>query len=85
MSLMRKPIELAPSAYRWLLSHRFMREEVIISVIQDFPIAVREYINDDCFKLSFNRKKDKKFVKIIIWVNETPKKYFVYKLHSRRI
>jgi len=82
---MRKTIELGPSAYRWLLRHRFMTEDVIISVIQDFPIIVREYINDDHFTLSFNRKKNKKFVKVIIWVHETLTKYYVYKLHSRRL
>jgi len=82
---MRKTVELGPTAYRWLLRHRFMREDIILSVIQDFPIAIREYMDDDHFKLSFNRKKNKEFVKIIIWVHETPTKYFVYKLHSTRI
>lgn len=82
---MRKTIELGPSAYKWLLRHRFMSEDVIISVIQDFPLTVRGYINADHFKLSFNRKKNKKFVKVIIWVHETSTKYFVYKLHSTRI
>ena len=82
---MSKTIELSPSAYSWLLRHPFMREDVIISVIQDFPITVREYINGDHFKLSFNRKKNKKFVKVTIWVHETPTRCFVYKLHSTRI
>ncbi len=82
---MRKTVALGPSAYGWLLRHPFMSEDVIIGIIQDFPINVREYIDGDNFKISFRRKKNKKFVNVIIWVRETPLEYFVYKMHSTRV
>ena len=82
---MRKTIELKPTAYRWLLRHRFMTEDVIMSVIQDLPLTNRENINANHFKLSFNRKKNKKFVKVIMWIHETSTKYIVYKMHCTKI
>lgn len=82
---MTKTVELSYSAYRWLLRHDFMTEDDILSVIKDFPIAVREYIDMDHFKLSFNKKKNRKFVRVTIWVQETSTRYLVYKIHSIRI
>jgi len=81
---MRKPVELGPTAYRWLLRHPFMSEDVIISVIQGFPVEARKYTDKDHFEISFRRKKNKKHVKVTIWVHETTFKYKVYKAHSSR-
>jgi len=82
---MRKIVELGPTAYRWLLRHPFMTEDAIIGAVQDFPIHERKYTDKENFELSFNRKKNKKYVKITIWVHETSAKYTVYKMHSSRI
>jgi len=82
---MRKPVELSPSAYRWILRHPFISEDVIIGIVQDAPSNVREYISEDYFKISFNRKKNRKLVKVIVWVQETSSRYFAYKMHSCKI
>jgi len=81
---MRKTVELGSTAYQWMTRHRFISETVIISVIQDYPTSSREYIDKNHFTISFKRKKNKKFVKVTIWVEEKPSTYFVYKIHSER-
>jgi hypothetical protein len=62
-----------------------MTEDGIQSAIKDFPETEREYIGDDDFKLSFNKKKNSRFVRITLWVRESSTRYFVYKIHSSRI
>jgi len=82
---MRKTVELGPSAYRWILRHPFMSEDVVVGVVLEFPTSKREYINKDNFKIIFRRKKNKKSVNVTIWIQENPSTYFVYKMHSSRI
>jgi len=82
---MRKTVELGPTAYRWILGHPFMSEDVVIGVVIEFPTSKREYIDEDHFKITFRRKKNKKSVNVTIWIQETTSTYFVYKMHSSRI
>jgi len=82
---MRKTVELGPTAYRWILRHPFMSEDVVVGVVLHFPTTERESINEDHFKITFRRKKNRKSVNVTIWVEETPVRYFVYKMHSTRI
>ena len=82
---MQKRVELGPVAYRWLTRHRFVSETVIISIVQDVPKSLRKYINENHFTIDFRRKKNRGYVKITIWVEETTFTYFVHKLHSRRL
>jgi len=56
---MRKTVELGPTAYRWILRHPFMSEDVVIGVVLYFPTGEREYIDEDHFKITFRRKKNK--------------------------
>jgi len=75
---MGKRIEFTPTAAFWLLSKDFITEDVIINIIQDFPVSKRTPQEKDCFKIEFRRRKRW----ITIWVHEYPEKLLVYKLHS---
>jgi len=79
---MIKRVELSSAAYRWLLRHHFISEEVIIGVVLHCPEDQRIYLNKDRFQISFKRKKNKKFVEITLWIEERPSSFFVYKIHS---
>jgi hypothetical protein len=75
---MGKRIEFTKTAAFWLLSKDFITEDVIINIIQDFPVSKRMPQEKDCFKIEFRRRKRW----ITIWVHEYPEKLLVYKLHS---
>ena len=75
---MNKPVEFTETASFWLLNKDFVTEMVIINVVQDFPKNKREYVEPDCFTVSFRRRKKW----IIIWVHEFPEQFLVYNLHS---
>jgi hypothetical protein len=82
---MMKTVEMGPTAYGWLLRHRFMSEEVIIGVVLHSPVTERKYLEDDKFQITFKRKKNGKFVNVILWVQERQTTFYVSKIHSQRI
>jgi len=75
---MVKRIEFTETAAFWLLRKDFVTEDVIISVIEDFPTSRRIPQEKDCFKIEFRRRKRW----VTVWVHEYPEKLLVYKLHS---
>jgi hypothetical protein len=82
---MIKAVEIGPTAYRWLLRHRFASEEVIIGVVLHCPANERKYLDDSNFLIVFKRRKNSKFVKITLWVQERQTTFYVGKMHSERV
>ena len=82
---MSKRVELGPAAYRWLQRHRFVSEEVLIGIVLYTPKSERKYTDENKFQLSFTRKKNGKFVKITLWIEEKQTTFFIGKAHSERI
>lgn len=75
---MNKRVEFTDAAASWLFDKVFVTEDVIINVIQDFPIDKRIPLPEkDCFQIPFRRRKKS----VIIWVHEYPDRFLVYKLH----
>ena len=79
---MAKPVELLPTAFNWLKRKPFLSEEVIIGIVRFYPTSERKYSDRDHFTVEFNRRKNKKIVRVTIFVHETPSVYYVYKMHS---
>jgi hypothetical protein len=81
---MTKRVELGPAAYRWLQRHRFVSEEALISVVLHTPESERKYTDENRFQLSFLKKKNRKFVRITLWIEERQTTLFIGKAHSER-
>jgi hypothetical protein len=81
---MTKPVLISPASYRGLQRHRFISEEVIISIILNCPTSERKYSDDNRFQIVFKRRKNGKFVKITLWVEERKDSFYVGKLHSEK-
>jgi len=81
---MSKRIELGPAAYRWLQRHRFVTEEALIGIVLHTPTDGRKYLGENRFQISFLRKKNKKFVKITLWIEERQTTFFIGKVHSEK-
>jgi hypothetical protein len=82
---MTKRVELGPASYRWVLRHRFTSEEKIIGTVMNCPSDERIRLDDDRFQIEFKRRKNGKFVKIILWVHERSSTFYVYKIHSIKV
>lgn len=82
---MSKRVELGPAAYRWLQRHRFISEETLIGIVLQTPTSERKYLTNNSFQISFFKKKNKKFVKITLWVEERQTTFFIGKAHSEKV
>jgi hypothetical protein len=82
---MTKPVLISPASYRWLQRHRFISEEVIIGIILHCPTSERKYSDDNRFQIVFKRRKNGKFAKITLWVEERKDSFYVGKLHSEKV
>jgi hypothetical protein len=82
---MTKPVLISPASYRWLQRHRFISEEVLIGIILHCPEDERKYSDDSRFQIVFKRRKNGKFVKISLWVEERRDSFYVGKLHSEKV
>jgi len=82
---MSKGVELGPAAYRWLQRHRFVTEEALIGIVLHTPASERKYADENRFQISFLRKKNRKFVRVTLWIEERQTTFFVGKAHSERI
>jgi hypothetical protein len=82
---MAKRVEMGPTAYRWLLGHRFVSEEAIIGVVIHCPPGERDYICANNFTITFKRRKNNRCVKITLWVEERTITFYVGKIHSEKI
>ncbi len=81
---MTKPVLISPTAYRWLQRHRFTSEEAIIGIVLHCPISERKCLDGNSFQIVFKRRKDGKFVKITLWINENKDSFYIGKLHSEK-
>ncbi len=82
---MTKTVEMSPTAYRWLLRHPFVSEEVIIGMVLHCPVNERKNSKDDKFQVTFKRRRNSKFVNVTLWVQERQTTFFVGKIHSERV
>ncbi len=82
---MTKPVLKSPESYRWLQRHRFISEEALIGIILHCPASERKYSDDNRFQIVFKRRKNGKFVKITLWVEERKDSFYVGKLHSEKV
>jgi len=82
---MTKRVEIGPTAYEWLSSHRFVSEETIISIVINAPLSERNYLKDGSFQITFRRRKNSRFVNVTLWIDERSTTFFVFKMHSQRI
>lgn len=82
---MSKRVELGPAAYRWLQRHRFISEETLIGIVLQTPTSERKYLTNNSFQISFFKKKNKKFVKITLWVEERQTTFFIGKAHLEKV
>jgi len=82
---MPKRVELSPTAYRWVLKHRFISEEVLIGIVLHCPFDERKYIDKNKFQIAFKRRKNKKLVEILLWIEEKQETFCIQKIHSTRV
>jgi hypothetical protein len=81
---MGKRVELGSAAYRWLQRHRYVTEEALIGVVLHTPASERKYTDENRFQISFLRKKNRKFVRVTLWIEERQAIFFIGKAHSER-
>lgn len=79
---MTKRVRLGRKAFDWLRRKLFLPEQVIVDNVKFLPPNKRKYIDHNHFTVDFNRKTNKKVLKITVYVEETSTEYFVYKMHS---
>lgn len=82
---MAKTVELSPTAYRWMLRHRFISEETLIGIVLHCPLKERKYLGENKFQIKFKKRKNKKLVEITLWVEESPYTFYIQRIHSTRI
>ncbi|MBS7632544.1 hypothetical protein KEJ15_02830 [Candidatus Bathyarchaeota archaeon] len=82
---MSKRVELSPTAYKWMLRHRFISEEALIGIVLHCPLEERKYIGKNKFQVLFKKRKNKKFVEIMLWVEERQEIFCIQKIHSTRV
>ena len=75
---MNKRVDFSQTAASWLLNKDLATEDVIISIVLDFPFSGRVLLDDNCFYIESRRRKKW----LIVWVHEYPERLLVYKLHS---
>jgi hypothetical protein len=54
-----------------LQRHRFISEETLIGVVLQTPASERKYLTNNSFQISFYKKKNKKFVKVTLWTEDS--------------
>ena len=54
-----------------LQRHRFISEETLIGVVLQTPASERKYLTNNSFQISFYKKKNKKFVKVTLWIEDS--------------
>jgi hypothetical protein len=82
---MTKRVELSAASYRWMLRHSFLSEETIIGIVMNCSLDQRMVLDVDEFQIPFIRKKNGKFVRIFLWVEERKSTFYVYKIHSTKV
>jgi len=78
---MPKVVQITRTVQRSLQRHRFINEAWVRQIILDMPMERRRYINEEEFIIQTLRRKDKKTVKVSLWVHDYGWRFLVYKVH----
>jgi len=83
---MNKRVDFTHTASDWVIANRdFISEDVIISVLNDFPLHLWvPEMEEDCYSISFRRIRRGKPVLVIIYVHNYSTRYLVYKCHHTK-